>query len=163
MKKFFALFATAFVVFITYPALHAQVDPVSKSGVAIGGYDVVSYFTTNNAVKGQAQHKANYNGVTYYFSNAQNQQLFESNPQKYLPQYDGYCALAVSYGKKISVDPQTFKVKDEKLYLFFHGKTSRGSVNSLDSWNKDEARLLKKADGLWPDVKKKKYKPEDTL
>jgi YHS domain-containing protein len=163
MKKLFAIVMVAFIALCTPKILYAQVDPVGKNGVAIGGYDVVSYFTTNNAVKGNAQYKASYNGITYYFANAQNQQAFESNPNKYLPQYDGFCALAVSYGKKISVDPQTFKVKDDKLYLFFHGKTTRGSVNSLEAWNKDEARLLKKADGLWPDVKKKKYKPEDTL
>ena len=52
-----------------------------------------------------------------------NQKLFEATPEKYLPQYEGYCALAVSYGKKISIDPQTFKITDGKLYLFFHGKT----------------------------------------
>jgi hypothetical protein len=75
-----------------------------------------------------------------------------------IPQYNGYCALAVSYEKKVSIDPETFKVSNDKLYLFYHGKTSRGKVNSIETWNKSEDRLLKKAEALWPEVKKVKYK-----
>ncbi len=151
-----------FTMLLTAIPGFAQVDPVDAKGLALGGYDVVAYFS-NAAVKGQAEHQTTFKGVTYYFSSGANKRAFDAAPEKYLPQYEGFCALAVSYGKKISVDPATFKVKDGKLYLFFHGKTSRGRVNSLEAWEKDEARLQKKADGLWPDVKKKKYKPEDSL
>ncbi|MCI0750664.1 MAG: YHS domain-containing protein [Flammeovirgaceae bacterium] len=159
MKKY------SFTLLILFSSIFtlAQVDPIDKNGVAIGGYDVVAYFQSGKAVKGDQQTKFQYNGVTYFFSSKENQQRFEASPTKYIPEYDGYCALAVSYGKKISIDPQTFKITDDRLYLFYNGKTSRGKVNSLESWNKNEAKLLKKADSLWPDVKKKKYKPEDTL
>lgn len=142
---------------------HAQVDPVNKDGIALAGYDVVSYFQQPKPLKGVANFQSEYNQVKYFFATRENQNLFEATPQKFIPQYDGYCALAVSYGKKISIDPQTFKITDAKLYLFFNGKTSRGKVNSLEVWNKNEDKLLKKADSVWPDVKKKKYKPEDTL
>lgn len=141
----------------------AQINPVDRLGIAIGGYDPVAYFQKNQALKGTTAIKVIHDGVTYHFSSLENQQLFIKNPEGYKPQYEGYCALAVSYGKKISIDPETFKVKDGKLYLFFHGKTGNGKVNSLETWNKNEERLLKKAEANWPNVKKVKYKPEETL
>jgi YHS domain-containing protein len=136
----------------------AQIDPIDKSGLAIGGYDVVAYFESGKPEMGNSNFKSIYEGATYYFVSAERKKLFEANPAKYLPQYNGYCALAVSYGKKVSIDPETFKVSDNKLYLFYHGKTSRGRVNSIETWNKSEDRLLKKAEALWPEVKKVKYK-----
>lgn len=142
---------------------YAQVDPVNKDGVAVGGYDVVSYFKPGGPQKGNSSFKHIYNSVTYYFASADNLGLFIENPEKFIPQFDGYCALAVSYGKKISIDPTTYKVTNNKLYLFFKGKTTHGSVNSIETWNKNEAKLLEKAERLWPDVKKRKYKQEDTL
>jgi YHS domain-containing protein len=141
----------------------AQVDPVNKDGVAIGGYDVVSYFQPGGPQKGNNSLKYVYNSVTYYFISTENLNLFKENPEKYIPQFGGYCALAVSYGKKISIDPNTFKITNDKLYLFFKGKTTHGSVNSIETWNKNEAKLLQKAESLWPDVKKRKYRQEDTL
>ncbi len=159
MKKIFLI---AFILLNSILS-YSQVDPVDKNGVGIGGFDLVSYFQSDKPVKGDVKFKSQLNSVTYYFSTKDNQYLFDANPQKYLPQYDGYCALAVSYGKKISIDPATFKVMDNKLYLFFHGKTSRGTINSLDTWNRNELKLLKKAESQWPDVKKKKYEPKDSF
>jgi YHS domain-containing protein len=122
----------------------AQVDPIDKNGIALGGYDVVSYFDSGKAVKGSKQNTAALNGASYFFSTNENQKTFEAQPLKYLPAYEGYCALAVSYGKKISIDPQTFKITDGKLYLFYNGNSGGKKVNSLDTWNKNEQRLLKK-------------------
>lgn len=141
----------------------SQINPVDKSGIAIGGYDVVAYFQLGKAVKGNPALKSQLNGTTYFFSTEANQKQFDTQPQKYLPQFEGYCALAVSYGKKISIDPQTFKVVNDKLYLFYNGSTGQGKVNSIETWNKNETKLLKKADELWPDVKRKKYKPEESF
>jgi YHS domain-containing protein len=157
MKTIFSLFFFAIAV-----SAVAQVDPVDAKGLAIGGYDVVAYFD-GSPKKGRDQFATKYQDATYLFATADNQKAFLASPDKYLPQYDGYCALAVSYGKKISVDPLTFKVADEKLYLFYNGKTSNGKVNSLQTWNKNEEKLLKKANVNWPDVKKLKYKPGSTL
>jgi YHS domain-containing protein len=154
---------TTKLLLLTLIIAYPQVDPVNKEGVAIGGYDVVSYFQPDGPAKGNSNFKYVYNAVTYYFTSAENLNLFKENPEKYIPQFGGYCALAVSYGKKISIDPQTFKITDNKLYLFFKGKTTHGSVNSIETWNRNEPKLLKKAESLWPDVKKRKYKQEDTL
>jgi YHS domain-containing protein len=149
--------------FIVAASAYAQIDPVGKNGLAIGGYDLVAYFKEGAAKKGIEQFTATYEGANYFFTTSENQKSFVANPAKYLPQYEGYCALAVSYGKKISIDPLTFKVTDDKLYLFYNGKTSNGKVNSLQTWNKNEEKLLKKANANWPDVKKAKYKPGSTL
>ena len=151
---------TLFII-LTQLQSFSQVDPIDKNGLAIGGYDPVAYFETGKAVKGIETIKSNLNGAAYAFTSKENQKLFEATPEKYLPQYEGYCALAVSYGKKISIDPQTFKITDGKLYLFFHGKTGGRNINSIETWNKNEDRLLKKADQLWPDVKKKPKTNQD--
>jgi len=143
-------------------AAQAQVDPVSKSGVAIGGYDVVAYFQSAKANKGVKQFKSELNGVTYYFSNEANLKQFEESPEKYLPQYDGHCALSVTYGKKLSIDPETFRIINNKLYLFYNGNTSNGKVNFLKTWDKNEEKNVKKADELWPEVKNLKYVPVGT-
>jgi YHS domain-containing protein len=142
---------------------YAQVDPVNKEGIAIDGYDLVSYFQTGKPQKGNSSFKHVYQNITYYFVDQNNLAAFKENPGKYLPQYEGFCALGVSYGKKISIDPLTYKIIDNKLYLFYNGKTTQGSINSLITWNKDESRLLKRAESQWPDVKKRKYKTGDTL
>jgi YHS domain-containing protein len=139
----------------------SQIDPVNKSGLAIGGYDLVAYFKSNKAIKGYSDFSADHNHVTYRFSSAENKAEFLSDPEKYLPQYEGYCALAIgTTRKKISIDPETFRVKDGKLYLFFHGKSFSGAkFNSLEPWLKDEDNLIRKSDENWPVVKVKKYTP----
>jgi YHS domain-containing protein len=152
---------TLILILISSSIAFCQVDPIDKKGLAIGGYDVVAYFKSAKAVKGYSDFSEKYNNATYYFTNEENRQDFLKNPEKYLPQYDGYCALAIgTTKKKISIDPETFRVTDGKLYLFFHGKSFSGTkFNSLDPWVKDEKDLIKKSDTNWPSVKQKKYSP----
>jgi YHS domain-containing protein len=138
---------------------NAQVDPVNKNGVAIGGYDVVAYFKDNKPVKANSTLKAEFNNITYYFSSIENHKAFLDAPGNYLPEYDGYCALSVTYGKKLSIDPETFRIVNNKLYLFYNGDTSNGKVNFLKPWDKNQEKNINKADALWPEVKNLKYKP----
>lgn len=113
---------------------------------AIQGYDPVAYFTQKKAVKGKATIAATYEGVTYNFSTQTNKDLFLKNPAGYEPQYGGWCAFAMGdYGKKVDVNPETFKILDGKLYLFYNAYFN----NTLKSWNKDEVNLKKKADANW--------------
>lgn len=119
---------------------------LEKSGLAIQGYDPVAYFTSNKAIEGKKEITALYNGVTYRFATAQNRDAFKANPARYEPQYGGWCAYAMgAKGEKVEVDPETFKIVNGKLFLFFNKYFN----NTLKSWNKDEARLHANADKNW--------------
>ena len=118
-------------------------------GLAISGYDPVTYFTQNKAVKGSKENAVLYEGVTYYFSSALNKDEFKKNPAKYEPEYGGWCAYAMgAKGEKVEVDPKTFKIVNGKLNLFYN----KFFNNTLSDWNKDEANLKKKADANWTKI-----------
>lgn len=124
-----------------------------ENKIALQGYDPVAYFTQKKALKGKSTFAANYEGVIYYFASATNKEMFTGNPSKYEPQYGGWCAYAMgSSGEKVEVDPETFKIIDGKLYLFYNAYFN----NTLKSWNKDESNLKKKADANWTKIIKQK-------
>lgn len=117
-----------------------------ENGLALQGYDAVAYFTKNKAVKGTAAYTFTYKNVMYRFATPANLKAFQENPEKYEPQYGGWCAYAMgATGEKVEVDPETFKIKDGKLFLFYHSFIN----NTLPKWNKDEENLHKKADASW--------------
>jgi len=117
--------------------------------VAIQGYDPVAYFTQKKAVKGKSAIASTYEGVVYYFSSQANKDTFTKNPTNYEPQYGGWCSYAMgSTGEKVEIDPETFKIVDGKLNLFYNAYFN----NTLKSWNKDEVNLKKKADANWKKI-----------
>lgn len=117
-----------------------------EKGVAVKGYDPVAYFTLNKAVKGKAEFAVIHQGVKYNFSSTANKEEFKKNPAKYEPQYGGWCAYAMGEtGEKVDFDPETFKILNGKLYLFYN----KFFNNTLPKWNKDEANLKTKADVNW--------------
>jgi YHS domain-containing protein len=114
--------------------------------VAIQGYDPVSYFTQKKAIKGKPTISTTYEGVIYNFSSQTNKDTFIKNPTIFEPQYGGWCAYAMgNSGEKVEIDPETFKIIDNKLYLYYNAYFN----NTLKSWNKDEVNLKKKADFNW--------------
>jgi YHS domain-containing protein len=118
-----------------------------EGSVAVKGYDPVAYFTQNKAVKGKKEMAVSHQGILYYFSSAENKEAFKANPFKYEPEYGGWCAYAMgNTGEKVSIDPETFKIVNGKLYLFYN----RYFTNTLKDWNKNEASLKKNADLNWP-------------
>jgi YHS domain-containing protein len=120
-----------------------------ESGLAIKGYDPVSYFTQGRAEKGKKEHSVSDRGVIYYFTSGTDKDLFLSNPAKYEPQYGGWCAYAMGHdGSKVEVDPETFKITDGKLFLFYHQIFN----NTLKTWNQDETRLHTQADAHWQKI-----------
>ena len=115
--------------------------------IGIKGYDPVAYFTEHKAIKGNKGLSVFYKGVIYNFSSVANKELFKAGPSKYEPEYGGWCAYAMGKnGEKVSVDPETFKITDGKLYLFYN----KYFTNTLKDWNKNEAKLKKNADANWP-------------
>ena len=114
--------------------------------VGIQGYDPVAYQTDQDAKRGKKSIAATYKGVTYYFISEANKQMFSSNPSKYEPAYGGWCAYAMGKtGDKVKVDPETFKVIDGQLYLFYNFFFN----NTLDDWNEDEKALKTMAKQNW--------------
>lgn len=117
--------------------------------LALQGYDPVSYFLQKKPLRGKKELAAQFEGVTYYFANPSNKEAFVKNPQNYEPQYGGWCAYAMgSNGEKVEIDPETYKILDGKLYVFYNAYFN----NTLKSWNKDEARLKKQADKNWQKI-----------
>jgi YHS domain-containing protein len=114
--------------------------------VAILGYDPVAYFKQRKAIKGNKELVASFEGVKYYFSSLGNKDTFLKKPSAYEPQYGGWCAYAMGdSGQKVEVNPETFKIIDGKLYLFYNTYFS----NTQKSWNKNQSNLIEKADGDW--------------
>ena len=114
--------------------------------LAINGYDPVAYFTENKAREGVKSISTEYQGVTYYFASQNDKNLFAAHPGKYEPEYGGWCAYAMgAKGEKVEVDPETFKIINGKLYLFYN----KFFNNTLETWNKNESTLKTKADNNW--------------
>lgn len=122
------------------------IDPVfTKNGVAIEGYDPVAYFTDGKPVEGSKEHTLEWNGATWRFASAEHRAAFAQDPEKYAPQYGGYCAFGVSRGYAVKVDPSAWKIVDEKLYLNYNHDVQA-------EWAKDPAGYIAKADANWPKV-----------
>ena len=117
-----------------------------EKGLAIQGYDPIAYFTQSKGVKGSKDISTTVEGVTYYFSSAANKDLFIKDYKKYEPQYGGWCAYAMgATNEKVEIDPETFKIVNGKLYLFYHSFVN----NTLTKWNKNETVLKNNADKNW--------------
>lgn len=121
-------------------------DDVANSLVGVQGYDLVSYHEKAGPAAGNGNHVAEYNGVTYLFTSDEHKKAFEANPEKYLPQYGGYCAFGASVNKKFVGDPKVWALVDDKLYLNLDKKIQA-------EWNKDRAGRIKTADANWPNIK----------
>jgi len=127
----------------------AQVN-ANSDHVANNGYDVVNYFTTNTAARGSKDFSTENNGATYYFASAENLATFKAAPDKYLPQFDGYCSFAVAkMNQKVAVDPETFRIDDGKLYLFYNDFWEGKPFNTIVPWLGNEAEMEKMAQENW--------------
>lgn len=133
------------------PAFAEDEHNVSKgatlSGAPLGlhGVDAVALTTLNAVAEGDAAHTVVYEGVAYYFASAESARLFKAAPEKYAPQYGGFCAYAVALGKKLDGDPNFADIVNGKLYLFVNAEI-------FEKYKKDSARILAKAEKTWPSI-----------
>jgi YHS domain-containing protein len=120
-----------------------------NKGFVAEGYDVVVYFN-HEAKKGNKQFIADFDGVKFQFSSKENLDLFKKNPEKYVPQFGGYCAYAIGKnGDKVSINPKTFEIRDGKLYLFYNS----WGTNTLEMWQKEDPKKLQQdADENWKKI-----------
>lgn len=115
---------------------------VTTNDVAIHGYDPVSYFTEGKATKGKEMYSATYEGAIYKFSSKSNRDKFKSNPDKYAPQFGGYCAMGVVLNQKLDVDPNAWYIADNKLYLNLNKTVQK-------KWMEDVSGNIDTADRTW--------------
>lgn len=117
------------------------------SSKALNGYDTVAYFTDNKAVEGNAKFVTKYKNADWYFASQQHLDMFLADPEKYAPQYGGYCAWAISAQNDFaSAAPSQWAIVDGKLYLNYDGGIKR-------KWALDPAFHIKQADINWSKLK----------
>ena len=126
---------------------------VDDSKIALQGYSPVSYIDLGLAQKGKVQFVSTYKEVKYYFTDAKQKSKFDADPNKYLPEYGGYCAFGVYAGAKFRPDPNKFLTKDGKLYLFLYNL----ELDAKQLWlaEKNDSKLIKNADANWAKLKNK--------
>ena len=110
--------------------------------VAIKGYDTVAYFQAGKALKGSESFTFQWHNLTWYFLTKENRDQFVANPEKYAPQYDGYCAWAMTESRKAVTDPEVWKIVNGKLYL-------NCSMAAYEKWSRDIPGNIIKADRNW--------------
>jgi YHS domain-containing protein len=128
---------------LSVAVLTAQKVNTSFTGLAIGGYDPVAYFTHGKPVKGQREFSSSFEGATYRFASAAHRELFLKDPKKYVPQYGAFCAWAVSRGYTADTDPEAWRIVSGKLYLNYN-------VSVQKQWEQDIPGNIGKADTNWP-------------
>lgn len=121
---------------------------VTRTGLALRGYDPVAYFTVGKPTPGLYDITAEYKGATYRFASEESRAEFLRDPERYLPQYGGYCAFGTAMGKKVDGDPQVWRIVDGKLYLNLARRVA-------EIWQKDIPGNIKQANANWERIKDK--------
>lgn len=145
VRKFMSVLAVFTVLFsLSAFAADDAVNTGRFNDKAIDGYDTVAYFTQNKPVEGSKTHQIKWRDANWFFANAENKALFEANPEKYAPQYGGWCAYAMSdEGRTVRIDPDAFHISEGKLYLNY-------SKGVQKRWFEDKLENIKQADHYYP-------------
>lgn len=137
-------------LFVNCQQASTQQPNIDKKGLAIQGYDPVSYFNSDEPLKGNKSIRTAIEGRIYQFSSEKNKITFLENPSKFEPVYGGWCAYAIGLdASKVKINPNTFKIIDDKLYLFY----DFFGIDTLEKWNENEPDFKSKADKNWKNLK----------
>ncbi|MBO1256821.1 YHS domain protein [Alteromonas sp. 5E99-2] len=145
MQKIVAVLITTFALLSFNVFAKDAIETGTFNNKAIYGYDTVAYFTQNKATKGSEKYTSQWRGADWYFSSAEHKALFDENPEKYAPQYGGYCAYAMAAGNFYGIDPDIFTIDKGKLYLNY-------SAGVQKKWEKKQAEFIIDADKNYPDL-----------
>ena len=135
----------ASLLFLRLQSTSASARVFADQEGAIRGYDPVSYFTEGRAVKGEGQYSFEWNGARWLFASASNRDAFASAPDRYAPQFGGYCAYAVAHDRTAASDPQAFAIVDGRLYLNY-------SKEVQGKWTANRSSFIRDAEKNWPAV-----------
>jgi YHS domain-containing protein len=145
MKRLFIIVLSILVAGLSWAQVPAYFN---SDGVAIKGHDPVAYFSENSAVAGSKQFSYNWQGIEWHFKNQSNLDAFKANPEKYAPQFGGYCAYGASENHKSPTEPAAFTIVNDKLYLNYNLKVK-------ELWSKDIKGHIEKAEVNWVTLKDK--------
>jgi len=147
IKKLFSAAAISSALLLGSMANAADIDANADiNDVAIQGYDPVSYFMDSKAMMGSSNFTATHKNAIYQFASAGHRDAFRANPEKYAPQFGGFCAFGVTKERKFDTDPTAWRISDGKLYLNLN-------KNVQKLWLKDVPGNIASAEGIWPDIK----------
>ncbi|MEQ8558622.1 MAG: YHS domain-containing (seleno)protein [Henriciella sp.] len=150
MRTILAALVMSVLAFAAAAPAHADKKPVYTglfSNTAVGGYDPVAYFTEGEPVEGKKEFSMQYEGAEWRFSSAENLETFRAEPEKYAPQFGGYCAWAVAQGDTAKGDPDHWQIVDGKLYLNYNKKIQ-------ERWELNRAQFIEQGNTNWPAVLK---------
>jgi YHS domain-containing protein len=136
------------LMFISFSSYAQKSAVFIHSDAAIGGYDPVAYFTEGKPVKGDKNFSYSWQDADWYFSSAQNLESFKASPEKYAPQYGGYCAFGMANGYKAKTEPDAWSIVDDKLYLNYNTEVR-------NMWKQKQKEHIGTADKNWPKVRDK--------
>lgn len=120
-----------------------DINPGHFNKLAMNGYDVMTYWRGGKPQEGTRDISFQYKGATWVFVSEENRETFAANPEKFAPQYGGYCAYAASFGKVADVDPFAWRIYKDRLYLNYSPRVRRTWANRIDE-------NITKADAVWP-------------
>jgi YHS domain-containing protein len=123
----------------------AEPTAVLAKRIALQGYDPVAYFTKGRPEKGSPDFSASFDGATYWFATAEHRDRFTGDPDRYAPQFGGFCAIRISRGEKYEADPQAWVIADGKLYVF-------GGKEGVPIFRRQTASIVKDAAEHWPEL-----------
>jgi YHS domain-containing protein len=127
---------------------HSTEINVDATDLVIRGYDPVAYFSEGRPVPGRSDLSVEHKGGKYLFATTANRDTFKANPEKYVPQYGGYCAYGVAVGKKFDIDPSSWRIVDGKLYFNLNPMI-------LEKWSADTKGYIRKSEENWPKIRGK--------
>ena len=148
-NRFSGVIAIAALSLLSTAALAGEF--FETDGVALRGYDPVAYFASAEPQQGQAQYSYEYKGSKFYFASDANRRAFMAMPEKYAPQFGGYCAFGTAQGYKVSTQPDAFAIVKHKLYLNYDKKVQK-------IWQQDVPGNIQQAEKNWPEVSKSPQK-----
>jgi YHS domain-containing protein len=144
MKRLFL-----FIMLISAVTVHAQKAEIfQKDGAAIRGFDAVAFFIEGKPVMGEEKISYEWKGARWLFSSSANMESFKNDPEKYAPQYGGYCAYGIADGHKAPTEADTWTIIDDKLYFNYNRKVK-------EMWRKNTKGFIEKANANWPELKNK--------
>ena len=136
-RRTFLLLSAGQILGLTLAGLGAA--SAAESNLAIKGYDPVAYFTDGKPTPGDPQYEHEWDGAVYRFASAEHLDMFKADPERYAPQHGNYCTVAMSRGKKVFADPNSWLIHEGRLYLF-------GGLAGRDAMLADSTGIQKQAD-----------------